>query len=316
MNSFQVIQNSTNTYKNMKRSVLVLGTNQEKYLNFALNCAQSVKLHNPYLPIFVATNVKHDKQYDGITFIHVEEDIAKLNIEAKLYLDTFLQTEETLYIDSDSLCYGNLDPIFEACNSMDVTVLGKLVPLDDYWGAEADFARSEFGIDQSILFNGGLYYLKKSTLTTNIYNKGREISKKYDEYGFARIQNDWKNEEELVSIGMISHKQLPIDDGGIFVAGISAYRRPKILNVLKGIIHFSDEEWDDQKTDRRHLLLHFGGENISSYPYISQVTLLKLHEKGYSVALATFLVNIIYFPYQFYYFSKQIYKKLFRKNAF
>lgn len=60
------------------------------------------------------------------------------------------------------LCFGDLSPVFDLCSSMDVTVLGTPVKLEDYWGEEgAVFARKQFNIDQSILFNGGLYYLKK-----------------------------------------------------------------------------------------------------------------------------------------------------------
>ncbi|ARS38471.1 hypothetical protein CA265_01740 [Sphingobacteriaceae bacterium GW460-11-11-14-LB5] len=144
------------------RSVLILGTNSKKYLNFAINCARSIRLYNPDLKIFVGTNIIPEKNTDAIDFIKIENDIAKLFIETKLYLDVFLKTEETLYIDSDMLCFGDLSPVFDLCSSMDVTVLGTPVKLEDYWGEEgAVFARKQFNIDQSILFNGGLYYLKK-----------------------------------------------------------------------------------------------------------------------------------------------------------
>lgn len=75
------------------RSVLILGTNSKKYLNFAINCARSIRLYNPDLKIFVGTNIIPEKNTDAIDFIKIENDIAKLFIETKLYLDVFLKTE-------------------------------------------------------------------------------------------------------------------------------------------------------------------------------------------------------------------------------
>lgn len=296
------------------RSVILVGTNTKKYLNFALSCAASIQLHNPELPIFIATNIIPQKKYKGIHFIKVEEHIAKLFIETKLYLDTFLQTDETLYIDSDMLCFGDLTPIFDACKEMDVTVLGKLHPIEDYWGDQADFARKEFGIDHSILFNGGLYFLKKTELTTKIFNKARKISEHYDEYGFGRIHNNWKNEEDMVSIGMISNQQLPIDDDGQFVAGFSTEKPPKKFNVLKGIMTFNYNSAAALKTKEhpiKPVLFHFGGENMYSPLYIAQNTLLKLHKWNIPVQLGSLVVALgINMPFSIMRYIKQKLSKL------
>ncbi|WP_146202924.1 hypothetical protein [Pedobacter paludis] len=191
---------------------------------------------------------------------------------------------------------------------MDVTVIGKTVPLADYWGEEnVKFAKGEFKIDKSIMFNGGLYYLKRSVLTSDIYTTARKISKKYDEYGFHRIHGDWKNEEDLVSIGMISHGQLPIDDNGLFVTGISAFRKPKKLNVIKGLIFF--EPKNNPHEHNSQLLIHFGGNNLNSFPYISQRILLQLNQLGFPTFLATLIVNLcINVPFHFLNYFRKKYK--------
>jgi hypothetical protein len=292
------------------RSVLLLATNKRQYLKFAINCAESVKRHNPELPIFIATNIQPDKQVEGVRFLPVSGDIAKLYIEAKLYLDTFLQTEETLFIDSDCLCYGNLDPIFDACQGMDVTVIGRLIPLEKYWGTGdkgAEFARKEFSIDNAILFNGGFYYIKKTSLTKRIFDKARDISLRYDEYGFHRIKNRWKNEEDLLSIGMISNKQVPLKDTGEFMSDLSTDQKPKKLNVLTGerLLRNPSDKFAPARSEYPSLysplLLHFGGSNIRSYPYVSQRLLLKLFLSGIPVRLASLVVFMtIHIPFKTY----------------
>jgi len=292
------------------RSVILLATNKPEYLKFAINCAESIKIHNPGLKIFIVTNVRPNKDFSGIKFLSISDELAGLYIEAKLYLDTFLQTEETLFIDSDCLCYGNLAPIFEACRGMDVTVIGRLTPLEKYWGTGpkgAEFARKEFLIDNSILFNGGFYYIKKTAVAKRIFDRAREISAIYDEYGFHRIKNKWKNEEDLLSIGMIANKQIPIKDDGEFMTDLSTDQKPNTLNVLKGerVLRNPANKFVQERSwypsTFSPIILHFGGSNIKSYPYISQSTLITLYKRGFSIAISSLIVNVfIHIPYKTY----------------
>jgi hypothetical protein len=298
------------------RSVLLLATNKQEYLQFALNCADSVRLHNPDLPVFIATNVKADnpKLQTGIKFIEVPEEIAQLYIEAKLHIDKFLQTEETLFIDSDCLCYGGLTPVFEACNGMDVTVVGRVIPLEQQWGTSgAAFARKEFGINESILFNGGFYYIKKNAVATRIYDQARAISVKYDEYGFNRIKNKWKNEEDLLAITMIANKQRPIADDGQFMTDLFTELRPKVLNVLKGERLLQNPAYPSPRHRSWYpsyyspVILHFGGSNIRSYPYIAQSLLLKLRRNGVPAILSSIITFIfIHIPYKSYHWLRSL----------
>jgi len=299
-----------------ERSVLLLATNKREYLDFAVNCARSIGLHNPGLKVFIATNIAAAAPHPGIEFLLVNDEIARLNIEAKLYLDHFLQTEETLFIDSDSICYGDLTPIFEACKGASVTVVGRSIALEDFWGSEgAVFARKEFGIDRSILFNGGLYYIKNNDITNRIFERARAISEKYDEYGFHRIKNKWKNEEDLMSIGMVANNQHPIADDGRFMTDLYTDGRPGSLNVLTGKRLLRNP--GNPPVERRAwypssfspILIHFGGNSIRSYPYISQRLLLKFHQKSGSAALSSILIYLLIdIPYKSYYWIKGFFR--------
>ena len=309
------------TLKN--RSVLLLATNKQEYFQFALNCADSVRLHNPDLPVFIATNIKVDsyEHRTDIAFLTVPENIAKLHIEAKLHIDKFLQTEETLFIDSDCLCYGDLTPVFEACGGMDVTVAGRVVPIEQYWGINlAPFARKEFGINESIIFNGGLYYIKKNELAEQIFDKARTISVKYNEYGFNTIKNAWKNEEDLLSIAMIANGQHPIADDGRFMTDLYTDWRPSILNVLKGERRLRNPASPAPKhrpwypSNYSPIILHFGGSNIKSYPYVSQSLMLKLHRNGVPVILSGMITYIfVHIPYKSYHLIKGLIRKFKKK---
>jgi len=53
-------------------------------------------------------------------------------------------------------------------------------------------------------------------------------------------------------------------------------------------------------------VLHFGGSNLSSYPYISQAALLKLDNFGLPVWLSSAIVSVFVHPvFQFYYWLKR-----------
>ncbi|MES2428719.1 MAG: hypothetical protein V4560_17180 [Bacteroidota bacterium] len=292
------------------RSVILLATNQKKYLDFALNCAESIKLHNPGLPIFIATNIITDKEYRGVKFVPVSDEVAKLTIAAKIYLDQLIQTEETLFIDSDCLCYGNLDLIFNTCAGHNVTTVGRLISRGEEWGPKsAEHGMKNFGTDKFIIYNGGLYYIRKSDITNRIFEKARELYRKYDYYEFGRIKNGWVNEEQVFAIAMVLNNETPVADNGLLITDLYTDKRPRKLNVLTGnrlLRNFTyplTEPRSWYPAVFSPVVLHFGGDAIRSYPYISQVLLLKLNKIGYPVVLSSvikyLLMDISFKTYHF-----------------
>jgi len=286
------------------------------YVKFALNCAQSVLLHND-LPVYIVSNLDFPvpaKFSDKIFIIPAKPQHLALGIGIKLHTDEYLQTEHTLFIDSDCICYGDLGEIFRACEGMDVSVAGNIVPAKTWCGPEqAKTVKDNWGIDELIRYNGGLYYFKKSEITANIFDEARKIAEKYDDYGFSRINNKWINEEAPISIAMMLNHQRPIADDGTFITDLFTDHRPKKINVLTG----SRLLRNPPETERKHrpwypkqfspLILHFGGNNINSYPYKSQARLLKLNRIGFPVFAASMLVNIfIHLPYRSFHWLRSL----------
>jgi len=288
-------------------------------VRFALNCAQSILLFNN-LPVYIVSNVDFEipKQFtDKIFRIQAKEEHAALGIGIKLYIDEYVQTEHTLFIDSDCICFGDLGEIFRACEGMDMSVAGNVV-LTAYWcgGRQAQTIKDNWGIDQIIRFNGGLYYIRKSAISKSIFDKGREIAEKYDDYGFERIKHKWINEEGPLSIGMVLHHQKPIADDGRFITDLYTDQRPKKVNVLSGARRLRNpllpnpkhRPWYPEKFSP--IILHFGGNNINSYPYKSQALLLKFSRMHIPAAIASALVSIfIHIPYKGFHWLRSIGKK-------
>lgn len=298
-------------------SVITFANNKLTYAEFALNCAQSIVLFND-IKVYIVSNLQFpipQKFADRIFILKAKEEHARLGIEGKLYMDEYIQTTHTFFIDSDCLCYGSLTPVFNVCSGMDVSVVGKTVSVEEYWEQRAAFARNEFGITKTITFNGAFYYIRKSQVAKQIYDTARQLATRYDEYGFNRIKNNWKNEEQLISIGMSQNNQSPIADNGSFMADLTTDQRPAILNILKAKVllrnpappNIKHRNW--YPSSFSPIIVHFGGNNINSYPYKSQKVLLKFNRYGFPVWFASFVVFcFIHVPYKTYHWLRAIVK--------
>jgi hypothetical protein len=292
-------------------SIIIFATNKHSYADMALKCAASILLFNN-IKIYVITNlnITIPRQYARhINIIRCRPEYEPLGIEMKLHIDEYLQTEHTLFIDADCLCFGSLKDIFNAGAHGDVTVAGNVVAAATWCGREqAGTIKKRFGLDELIRYNGGLYRIKKNTATKKIFNKAREIAADYDNYGFSRINGKWINEEGPLSIAMMLNKQQPFADDGRYMTDLFTDRRPGTLNVLKGLANLKNpplpstlhRPWYPNKYGP--VILHFGGSSNNSYPYNSQGALLKLNSFKLPVWLSIFLVEFfIHIPFKTYY---------------
>lgn len=290
-------------------SVLIFATNNLKYVQFAFNCAESILLHND-IQIYIVTNLDFPIPFSlqrNVSTVKIEKEHAEMGIGMKLYIDKYLQTERSLFIDSDCLCFGDLQPVFTTCENKNFSVVGTIVNAEEWVGTEqATIIEREFAIKQLPRFNGGMYYIKKGRKTSEIFDFARSIIPDYDHFGFQRINNKWINEEGPLAIAMVKHMETPMPDDGRYMTDLYTDTHPRKLNVLKGIRVLNNPP----KGSPRHrpwypegqyspTIIHFGGSNLNSYIYRSQVALLQLYKKHIPQNLATQIVNIfIHIPFR------------------
>jgi len=285
-------------------SIITFATNKLKYVQFAFNCAESVLLHND-IKIFIVSNLEFSIPpglQKNVSVVKAKEEHTALGIGIKLYIDRYQQTRHSLFIDSDCLCFAALQPIFSACNDKHVSAAGTVIDAAEWVGKQqADIIEKEFGLKQLPRFNGGLYYLEKSEKTTEIFDMARSIVPEYDRLGFARINNKWVNEEGLIAIAMAKHTETPIPDDGSYMTDLYTDPHPRKLNVLKGIRVLNNpavgnpghRPWYPEG-NYSPIIIHFGGNNLSSYIYKSQVLLLRLYKMRIGKNLASSAVDIFF----------------------
>ncbi|MVN20626.1 glycosyltransferase family protein [Mucilaginibacter arboris] len=298
-------------------SVITFATSKVNYVKFALNCARSV-LRSNEIKFYIVTDLRFDLPATlkkSVSIIEAKPEHLDQGTGIKLYIDQYLQTKHTLFIDADCLCYSSLQPAFDVFKGKNVSVVGNLVKAADWCGEEqASTIYKTFGITKLARFNGGVYYILKSTRSTKIFETVREIALDYDQLGFQRIHDNWINEEILISIAMALHKQSPVADNSILMTDLYTDQHTSKLNVLTGYREINNPEpgaalhrsWYP-KGKLKPLIVHFGSANLYKYPYISQHFLLNLKAKNVHPRIATVLIMLlIHIPYKskYWIFSK------------
>jgi hypothetical protein len=289
-------------------SVVTFATNKLNYVEFALNCARSILLFND-IRVYIISDLKFDlpeNLRENVSIIKAKEEHTSLGIGIKLYTDQYLQTINTLFIDADCLVYDSLEAVFKACEGKNVSVAGTIVNAAEWVGPEqAVTIEKEFGIIQLPRFNGGLYYLKKGVKSGQIFDFARSIIPNYDRFGFSRIKNKWINEEGLIAISMMVHHEGPIPDDGSYMTDLYTDPHPLKLNVLKGLRILKNPAVGPKhrpwyiKGQYSPIILHFGGQSLTTFPYMTQNALLWLNDNRINKNLSAWLINLgLYLPYK------------------
>lgn len=302
-------------------SVITFATGQTKYLQFALNCARSVLRFNE-IKFFIVTNSKVNIPISlkrNVCLIDVLPEHLDQGTGIKLYIDQYLQTEYTLFIDSDCLCYASLKPAFDLFKGKNVSVVGNIVEAANWCGEEqAKTIFQTFGISKLTRFNGGIYYVSKSNESTKIFEKAREIALDYDHLGFQRIHQQWINEEILIAIAMMLYNELPVADNGFLMTDLYTDQHTSNLNVLTGFRQINNPDIGSKlhiswysKGNLKPIIIHFGSSNLYRYPYLSQHILLKLKSKIVSTQLVSALTAILIhvpFKFKYWFFAKLLHR--------
>jgi len=293
-------------------SVITFATGKTKYVKFALNCVRSVLQFNK-IRFYIVSDLKFKipvtlKKY--IFIIDAKPEHLDQGTGIKLYIDKYLQTQYTLFIDSDCLCYGSLQSAFDLFSVKNVSVAGNIVNAASWCGEEqAKTIYEIFGITKLTRFNGGIYYVSKSGQSTKIFDKAREIALDYDQLGFKRIYQNWINEEIPISIAITLHQELPVADDSFLMTDLYTDQHTSNLNVLTGFRRINNpavgsvwhRPWYPSRI-LKPIIVHFGNSNLYRYPYLSQHFLLKLKSNHIPVFLASFLtILLVHIPFKLKY---------------
>lgn len=168
----------------MTRGFITIATGKELYFQLAKNLLLSYKLYckNP-LPFAIMTD--QENEYTALF-----DEVVLFQPSSHVYFDKFellkiAPYDETIFIDSDCLAYGDLNEFWDYfALADDFSAAGTNYPIDSDRGL---FRKDEIGEYTGRAhwkpdIHGGLYFIRKGPLCDAIYADCRNIAAHYDDY--------------------------------------------------------------------------------------------------------------------------------------
>lgn len=194
------------------RGFVTIATGDERYYILARNLLYSYRqfasVKYPFAIICDKKN-KYTAEFDDVILLKK----AHCNYLDKLYLYNWLPYDETIFIDADSLAYGDLDTwwkLFEGAD--DFSLFGYAwTDLKSGRGWFIPGGLNEYNDYVSFIpdFNGGVYYLRKSERCEAVFKLANYFAENYKDYSFT----DFKTpaDEPCLALAMAVYNCMPLD---------------------------------------------------------------------------------------------------------
>jgi len=308
----------------MKKNILSIATGKTVYVDMAINLIRSFLWWHPHTSINFQLVTDQpwllpDEIKNKIEVIKIQINQYGNGFSTKLHLDKFAKDGQTLFIDSDCLIFGPLEPLFEKFKGHTVSVVGDYIK-DGEWFGDVKKICASHKIDKLPKFNGGIYYLEKGDLATKLYRDARMIEQRYDEIGFIRLRNQ-PNDEVIMALSMQLNNQKPIIDDGSIMSDLQACQGSYNLDVINGKANLYNPPYPNPKYQKWYpfervspLIVHFLGDYTSDYPYKLESYKLNLALSGKLSPLSIISINVkIKYVSQFRIFLKNTFRPIYRK---
>jgi len=169
------------------RIVFTLAFGNRRFGEMALGLARSLALIGDTTPRAILTDmdgIEWERYFDIVIRRKVSrEETFWMKFAALEHTDA----QQVLFIDSDSLAFKRLDPIFDAFAGAPLGVQGILATDGEWYDRPVvDICKIE-GIPALPKFNGGMIYYERHPETYELFRVARDIGEHYDETGFRRF---------------------------------------------------------------------------------------------------------------------------------
>jgi hypothetical protein len=184
----------------MKRIVFTVATGQPKYAEQALGLARSLKLIGDTTTRVVMTDLSHDA-WDRNFDLVIPPPKAISTYMLKLAALEATDADEILFIDSDSIVFKRLSPIFDYCAAADFAVQGRWISKGHWYGMMEDIL-PPLGISAMPRFNGGMMFYRRSEGTRRLIEEAIRAAEDYASTGLDHFRGTVPD-EPCVALGMV-----------------------------------------------------------------------------------------------------------------
>jgi len=270
--------------------ILLIAHGKLKFYVEAACLAWSIRKYNPNLNIALACDfIPKEKELTKVFDKIIVWDFSDWpGVSAKVNLDLITPfSGKTMFIDSDSLVYENIDSIFKKYSDNNFVVLGKNIDYVQHWFKDCKFVKDYFNVTQIPFFLGDFYLFNKGA--TSIFEQARQMQSIYDDIGCNRARGGSMSDERLIALAMMDNnlnaeKRNPYDlislvdlDVKYYESNVLYGNRKVVKNenlYLPKIIHFSgykNQVSYCQEISKVKMYLNKENKNQKSIIYIGNI---------------------------------------------
>lgn len=194
------------------RGFVTIATGETRYFELARNLLYSYRMFaTQKVPFAIICDKENEytEEFDDVILLNK----AHCNFLDKLHLYDHLPYDETIFIDADSLAYGDLDEWWDIFKDADdFSLFGYMwTDLDSGRGWFVPNGLKEYEDKVSYIpdFNGGIYYMRRSNMCKEVFRLANYFADHYHEYQF----NGFKNvaDEPILALAMAIEGCKPLD---------------------------------------------------------------------------------------------------------
>ena len=220
--------------------------------------------------------------------------------------------DENVFVDADSLVYGDISFLFNYFPINGVKHVGDYLPLSAK--GKGWFDVEDIGIyGQQITFkihsHGGIFFFNNSKKTTKIYQTCLEIATHWSELKFREFSSP--ADEPIMALSMAINDCPPIEDNmDNYLCFYRVQKNILKINISKGVLSYINK-WDKKKYENVSIV-HWGNLETKGYLYKSEV--LNLDGNKYWTYYKIYWMIQDYFKSKIGIIKSYIYKKISKTN--
>jgi hypothetical protein len=217
-----------------KRGIITLAVGK-KFVRQARYLAYSCMLHCPEILRAIITDRNDDVKdlYDFIIPYNSNAD----PFETKLLLNKHTPFQETLFLDSDTLVYGNISYLFEYLNDQSFIYVGNC-RIDGYWNFEIKSTADKFNIPWIGQLNSGIFLFRNDETGNNIFEFAHSLHKDAKKLNISFFRRAMYPDEPFLGIAFGKYLQRPIENDHGRLGRSVINKRNIRVNIIKGYASF------------------------------------------------------------------------------
>lgn len=257
------------------RGFVTVATGSERYYQLAYNLCLSYRRKGKGKYPFALICDKetcYNAFFDDIVMV----DEAKYSTLDKMLIK-YSPYQETIFFDADILILDSVDDLWDIFEGQaDVAAFGCKLPLDSEkgWFTYKGSGRYRTQIQYLISMNGGIYYVRKGPVASNVFEKAQELVNEYSTIDFKYFTRP--ADEPIMAMAMVLNQCAPCD-------------KPYEMVILPGYKAKISTDWHGNIYENGNLvkkkLIHFSTPRTKHflYQYLNEVNHITLQTKRHYI---------------------------------